>query len=574
MDRSHMICEGYDGSGFNLGRVVHALNCRYCKMGLGTRRVEVCREEKSQRSAAALPLDPDLSASIIFLSYLSPLLYTSTSLHRLIMPKKKGNLKAALQGHFAQQEQKARERAAQEAARRKALSFTKSGKPQSKNGKGKSPIANRNRPRTATRDDVQDAELDEDADNASELTEARPYIRPRKRLPQPFARDDTILVVGEANFSFTLSLLLPPRSHPPYQILATAYDTEEECFSKYPDARENVEKIRRIAGRDDIVVFGVDAGQLEKYKQVTGASKSKSQANHNLADGYGDSVDSHSSSSTQRRWSKVWFGFPHVGAGHKDETRNVLANQLLILRFLISVAPFLTVGTLPGYAPGGASSNKRAGSDDEDELDGDQDTTADALDETDLLAVSGTQDADQAILNDTQARISALQPLQPPSRQGSVLITLRNASPYTLWDVANLAKRLPQMLPVIASTAPALPKGVKKPTLKDLEANGLSTMSAANLHSRAVSQTKGFKPTRGVRKYRSYHLWRSFEFDPTEWRGYQHRRTIGWIEGVSSSANEDLLRSRSIQRGESDSANVRASKAGGGECRTWEFGLG
>ena len=488
------------------------------------------------------------------------------------MPKKKGNLKAALQGHFAQQEQKARERAAQEAARRKALSLTKSGKQQHKNGKGKATTPNRNS--TGSGRDVQNVSGDDSMKSTSALTETRPHIKPPKRLPQPLVRDDTILIVGEANFSFTLSLLLPPRSHPPYQILATAYDSEEECFSKYPDARENVEKIRRIADRDDIVVFGVDAGQLEKYKQVTGASKTKLQASRNLIDGYGDISDSHSSSSAQKRWSKVWFGFPHVGAGHKDETRNVLANQLLILRFLISVAPFLTVGALPGYAPGGGSSNKRAGSDDEDDFDDAQPTGAETFDELDALAGSSINDADQAILDDTQARIAALQPLQPPSRQGSVLITLRNASPYTLWDVANLAKRLPQMLPVIAQTAPALPKGVKKPNLKDLEANGLSTMSAANLHSRAVSQTKGFKPQRGVRKYRSYHLWRSFEFDPTEWRGYQHRRTIGWIEGVSSGGNEDLLRSRSHQRGESDSGNVRASKAGGGECRTWEFGLG
>ncbi|CDW96813.1 hypothetical protein, partial [Sporisorium scitamineum] len=363
------------------------------------------------------------------------------------------------------------------------------------------------------------------------------------------------------------------RSHPPSQILATAYDSEQECFSKYPDARDNVEKIRRIADRDDIVLFGVDAGQLEKYKQVTGASKSKSQG-RNLDDEYSGSSSTSLGSSTQRRWSKVWFGFPHVGAGHKDETRNVLANQLLILRFLVSVAPYLTVGTLPAHAPGSSSaSSKRAGPDDEEDLD---DAQADD-EELDLLGSTST-DADQSILDQTQARISALQPFAPPSRQGSVLITLRNASPYTLWDVANLAKRLPQMLPVIASTAPALPKGVKKPTLKDLTANGLSTLSPNNLHSRAVPQSKnggggggGGVDSSGVKRYRSYHLWRSFEFDPTEWRGYRHRRTIGWIEGVSSSANEDLLRSRSNQREE---ANVRASKAGGGECRTWEFGLG
>ncbi|KAJ9475149.1 25S rRNA (uridine(2634)-N(3))-methyltransferase [Pseudozyma hubeiensis] len=482
------------------------------------------------------------------------------------MPKKKGNLKAALNGHFAQQEQKARERAAQEAARRKALSVTKSGASKSKNHKHRS--------QPALPSDVDGA-----ASNDTSI-DSRPVIKKRRRLPQPFARDDTILIVGEANFSFTLSLLLPPRAHPPSNILATAYDSEQECFSKYPDARENVERIRRLAGRDDIVLFGVDAGQLEKYKQVTGASsKSKSQLGRNLDDGY--QLSSTSAASGQRRWSKVWFGFPHVGAGHKDETRNVLANQLLILRFLVSVAPYLTVGALPAHAPGSSSgSNKRSDSDDEDEID--PDPAADALDADDDLLTrnAATTDADQSILDETQARIAALQPFSPPSRQGSVLITLRNASPYTLWDVANLAKRLPQMLPVIASTAPALPKGVKKPTLKDLTASGLSTLSPNNLHSRAVSQFKtgnssgggGGVDSSGVKRYRSYHLWRSFEFDPNEWRGYQHRRTIGWVEGVSSSANEDLLRSRSNQRADQEQS-VRASKAGGGECRTWEFGL-
>ena len=494
------------------------------------------------------------------------------------MPKKKGNLKTALQGHFAQQEQKARQRAAQDAARRKALSVTKSADPRSKGTKHKQ-LSALNVSKHIGSDNARTGKQPGEAQQDVDLSQTQSESKRRKKLPQPFARDDTILIVGEANFSFTLSLLLPPRAHPPSQILATAYDSEHECFSKYPDARENVDKIRRIAGRHDIVLFGVDAGQLAKYKQVTGASKAKSSATRNLSDGSREVSDTETIAS-QRRWSKIWFGFPHVGAGHKDETRNVLANQLLILRFLISAAPYLTVGPLPSYAPGGASNARKvAGSDDEDELDMDPGDADDAsgFDDT-LLAGSSSSstDADRALLDDTQARISALQRFQPPSRQGSVLITLRNASPYTLWDVANLAKRLPQMLPVIASTAPALPKGVPKPTLNDLTASGLSTLSPNNLHSRAA-QPKHSSSTRGVRRYRSYHLWRSFEFDPTDWRGYQHRRTIGWIQGVSSDANEDLLRSRHNQRrlidGQNE-ANLRASKAGGGECRTWEFGLG
>mgnify|MGYP001761228051 FL=1 len=149
-----------------------------------------------------------------------------------------------------------------------------------------------------------------------------------KRTVQPFLRDDTILLVGEGNFSFTLALLSAPYHHPPHRILATSYDSEEEVYKKYPDARDIIHQIRQMSGAhaSRILAFNVDAGALHKCDAVTGTNKSD-----------------------QRRWSKVWFGFPHVGAGHKDEHRNVLANQLLILRFLISVAPYLTEGPSVSY---------------------------------------------------------------------------------------------------------------------------------------------------------------------------------------------------------------------------------
>ena len=73
---------------------------------------------------------------------------------------------------------------------------------------------------------------------------------PPKRHARPFLPDDTILLVGEGNFSFTLSLLSEPHNHSPSQILATSYDTEDEVYSKYPDAREIVAKIRALAGPD------------------------------------------------------------------------------------------------------------------------------------------------------------------------------------------------------------------------------------------------------------------------------------------------------------------------------------
>ena len=90
----------------------------------------------------------------------------------------------------------------------------------------------------------------------------------------------------------------------------------------------------------------------------------------------------------------------------------MLANQLLILRFLVSVAPYLTHGAVPTYAAN-VKKARKAESDDEDD-DDDEDID------------DGTSAAFAAPAGDATWR-----PLAPPARQGSVLITLRNAAPYT-----------------------------------------------------------------------------------------------------------------------------------------------
>jgi len=103
----------------------------------------------------------------------------------------------------------------------------------------------------------------------------------------PIDNTDTILLLGEANFSFALSLLPPPHSFSPRQICATSYDSEDLCYSKYPDARDHVAELRESGVR---VGFGVDAGALEKSKVV----------------------------GTGKRWSRVVFNFPHVGRSPLD----------------------------------------------------------------------------------------------------------------------------------------------------------------------------------------------------------------------------------------------------------------
>ncbi|KAE8213033.1 hypothetical protein CF327_g3383 [Tilletia walkeri] len=419
------------------------------------------------------------------------------------MPKKKGNLRGAIAAHSRQQEQKVKKEAALEAQKRKVESM-KPGRKLNAGGVGGKTETNKRR-KTNEGTTAEQASSSGAADAAEATSKAQKTSKPRRqRTFMPFQKDDSILLVGEGNFSFALSLLQAPHSLSPRQILATAYDSEQECYRKYPDAEGIVAKIRELAqksGRsDEIVIFGVDAGNLTASKAVTGNRKGNQ----------------------MQRFSKIWFGFPHVGAGHKDESRNILANQLLLLRFLVSAASLLTTGPLPAWVQQSQSGKRRRDNDSEEER-GDDDQDEDF-----------NSDEDESDLTKQISLSQGIGPtLVPPRRAGSVLITLRNSSPYTLWDVPVLAKRTQSMLPIIQGSAPALPKGQRAPSAPEL--------------------AKAFPDPK-----KSYAIWRSARFDPETFPGYSHRRTVGWVKGLSTEANEDLM---------------RPGVGGTGECRTWEAGL-
>lgn len=110
----------------------------------------------------------------------------------------------------------------------------------------------------------------------------------RKAKPViPFDKQDTILLLGEANFSFAASLLQPPHNLSGHMICATSYDTEDVCYKKYGDAKVKVDELR---GKGARVIFGVDAGDLPS--SVVGKGKEKEKGG---------------------RWSRVIFNFPHAG---------------------------------------------------------------------------------------------------------------------------------------------------------------------------------------------------------------------------------------------------------------------
>ncbi|KAG8990426.1 hypothetical protein FRB90_001760 [Tulasnella sp. 427] len=236
-----------------------------------------------------------------------------------------------------------------------------------------------------------------------------------RRYTIPFENDDRIFLVGEGNFSFTLSLVKIHKISS-YNILSTTLDSEAECYEKYPDDASTI--VAELRSLGVWVVFGVDATKLEKCKEVMQAKGG---------------------------WNKVVFNFPHAGAGITDQDRNILTNQRLLLGFLRSVALALSKGVLPKEL---LPKKPRTDSDDENDdtpstsisaAQGDDGMESDGpelSDEDEFTGVPPASDpADEAPVNPFQ--------YPPPPRQGMILVTLRDCVPYTLWDLPRLAKRPP-----------------------------------------------------------------------------------------------------------------------------------
>ncbi|KAG6813234.1 hypothetical protein H0H92_012871 [Tricholoma furcatifolium] len=223
---------------------------------------------------------------------------------------------------------------------------------------------------------------------------------PPRKTTIPFRPTDTILLIGEGNFSFARALLCDPppglQDLPPRNLTATAYDREDECYAKYEEAREIVAYLRE---RGAEVVFGVDATKLEKTAPLKG-----------------------------RRWDRIVWNFPHAGKGITDQDRNILSNQVLILGFLRSASKILALGPVPSIM---TPRKRKKAEDDEDE---------EEPSETMILESEDKEELEFTI------------PKEIVKTRGTVLITLRNVVPYTLWDVPRLAKKPP--LPTTGSTPP------------------------------------------------------------------------------------------------------------------------
>lgn len=325
-------------------------------------------------------------------------------------------------------------------------------------------------------------------------------------------------------------------------LLCTSYDSYKVAAEKYPDLESHLEPLRKAGAT---ILFDVDGTKLESNKLVMdfcrrnnkGKNKGKAKASPEMsgweeeetASGFDKivlnfpHVGTHIRSSPRSRYSSSLYLVPLLGQGITDQDRNIRTNQTLLLDFYLSASNLLRNGK--SHLVSAKESASRLSR---------SPTPPDLLDESIHL---------------TTLDPTTLPPPPPPKTRGTILLTLRTSSPYSLWLPSHLATKPSLLLPSI------LPQ-------TSLKINGVPRIK--------------IQPV--------YKTVKSWEFEPSDWQGYEHRRTLGWDEKKSFMGNEDIRLSVKERKRLGDQTAVNTVANGGKKVagkekekgtgmRTWEFEL-
>ncbi|KAI5961651.1 uncharacterized protein KGF55_003968 [Candida pseudojiufengensis] len=168
----------------------------------------------------------------------------------------------------------------------------------------------------------------------------------------PLKQNDTVLLIGEGDFSFAKSLILQEYIKVE-NLIATSYDSYDELLKKYPKtAKENVEFLQT---RGVIVKFNVDATnlietldlnlnskqkklkqQVQLFQQLRPQDEEKERnedEDENEEDEEENEVRTTLNSNKFKGLNYIMFNFPHTGKGIKDQERNIRDHQNLLVKF-------------------------------------------------------------------------------------------------------------------------------------------------------------------------------------------------------------------------------------------------
>lgn len=131
----------------------------------------------------------------------------------------------------------------------------------------------------------------------------------------PFEKDNYVMLVGEGDFSFALSILNQGYVRPARLIITSFDNSANELKLKYPKTFEDNYK-ELIDTHKVKVFFKVDATQLLKSLKLTPKTLFKTLGVPNI--------------------DVIMFNFPHTGRGIKDQDRNIRDHQMLVLGYMQS----------------------------------------------------------------------------------------------------------------------------------------------------------------------------------------------------------------------------------------------
>jgi len=208
----------------------------------------------------------------------------------------------------------------------------------------------------------------------------------------PYRYDDNILLIGEGNFSFALGLVkyfqklqlkygknknnnnnnnnntgsnsmnrsgddddevAKKMTYNYSNIFATSYDSEEEVYTKYPEAKDIVKELNT---NNVNVLHSIDATNLINMKDllniVNESKKQKGGDDDDEEEGedynsyHDDGGDNSSIKKTKKSndynfFNHIVFNFPHTGCGIKDTLQNNRHHQRFLTDFFKSSIPLL-----------------------------------------------------------------------------------------------------------------------------------------------------------------------------------------------------------------------------------------
>ncbi|KAJ2341179.1 Meiotic nuclear division protein 1, partial [Coemansia sp. RSA 2673] len=322
----------------------------------------------------------------------------------------------------------------------------------------------------------------------------------------PYRKHNAILLIGEGNFSFAHSIA--KRLGSGVNIVATAYDSQQVVAQKYTDdAAKHIVEFVALGGT---VLYDIDGTALEKHLELK-----------------------------DKLFTHIVFNFPHAGAGIKDQTKNIQTNQMLMDGFFTSAQRFLTAGEVSTSLKKGAAGRKKhrgrtggnASEDDNNGSGGDSDDSDDEGSSNDE-EIGG---ANRSRRNATQQNKGASGPKKRvPETNSDGIFDFEGAQATVVYDDGDNSDEDIHFGDLETSNSPDNEGDVVDEFKPNLNFPGQIHVTLKSGLPYDQWNIKRLAKECGLISHTTY----PFELDA--FPGYEHRRTLGFKQGLSKDENQEI----------------------------------